>query len=1096
MVTDYVVTPSSDFFSVDPELDTVIKFTNPGTLTVNITVPSHATKNLKYNITASIADTARNVGCSMQGNNSPTRIPSAGPSYPYTQSFLLGDDEADQDYIGCQIQRWKVHNTAVNISAPTNIEQEGIMGYYEIDEQYPDVNDCSGVSVWDATAIGGPDLSSSNIRHHRFPDVNLYGQQPAKRFNSFDDFYYSYPMSVKVDMTAVYNNLPVDLQNEIVGYYIVRAKRDSYNKTVIDKGVLLNQWGELNGVNLRGGVSGQAMFRELQFENASWSMEYISNQVLFRNNVPNGDYLKHEAALQAIDFDDSDPKFSIYHVERNWVDNGELSYKGSWRFDNFDNKIIDSRLGVHRSINGNVLLPFQSEGFSANNGTYVSSVSRQKTGFLELEDAYPLEYPIGVNGRYRTLTSASGTDYNDAMDNLGIRIHYAAIKKYRDVYTRLESIKYVRAHNCMLDFVADADTPIYGGDIFITELHVTKVEAERTASTKIRQGGVVARVFLESEINSGLRHAETFSEYYYPKHFSANLTSYTGSPSLFTNEFLSLDYYLDMLGFNLDTNTIGDFEGDDPSVYDEVNKYQRPFVYVYNDDYSKKNEDKIYFPLSDNFDYCDDCEGEEPYNIYYSEKAQITDLQDNYKVILPANFKIMPGDAGEITNLFIEQDQLFCHTERALWALQTRPQQLTTNEDTLFIGTGEFLSVPPKKLISVQYGYAGSTDPFATIGTQYGTFFIDSMAGQVFQFGQGLKEISLNGLEKWFKDHGELEFLHEFKVATGEEYPIRGTSVPNSVGYIAVFDPYFKRYIIHKKDYNFVEGIDFQGTKPAPGGEITDALYYTIDTDTENITFEYWDGGAYVEVDLNNADWFENESWTLSYNGELNVWVSFHSYQPNYMFNNRINFYTSIRDNLPTVWLHGERNYQTYYGVKYDHIIETPINHDSGQEKLFTSFQMITNCYLYKDVQGRFVNDETVTFDRFTISNNNQSSGLRELVVKSNAYDDVTLPTNQTLIDRTENYWRFNRFRDIATNRNTETLFSSDWNDISGFFDQYGQGYIDDVVNPLSININKPYYEQSRFRSKALYLRLFFNPEQDYKISTELVTVLNKPSTR
>jgi len=74
---------------------------------------------------------------------------------------------------------------------------------------------------------------------------------------------------------------------------------------------------------------------------------------------------------------------------------------------------------------------------------------------------------------------------------------------------------------------------------------------------------------------------------------------------------------------------------------------------------------------------------------------------------------------------------------------------MTTNEGQVSIGTGEVGSIPPKRYVSTPLGYAGSQDPFATVSSQYGTFFIDAEVGRVFLFkGQGgINEISNAGME-------------------------------------------------------------------------------------------------------------------------------------------------------------------------------------------------------------------------------------------------------------------------------------------------------------------------------------------------------------
>jgi hypothetical protein len=1072
--------------------DQLLEFSSASPV-IGLNIPTYATRYLRYSFSASLSD---GVGCGglMKANISdlgylttPTTI------YPLLLNSIRYDNE-EQNYIGCTIPRWKVYNTAVNLTS-----FEGLMGYHQISEQYPELLDCNNLSVWDATLLGGQDLSSSNIRHHRFPDVNL-------KFHHLVNggLEVTRNIGIRFDLTDVYANIPIDIESKIIGHYIVRAKRDEFNKTVLDKGVVYTGndnfntlFPSINTSPFYGGIAQQTHIPNRRNTNASAVLEYLSNNVMYNNNLSKGTYVKYEMGVEAKNSDITTLKTFYSALDY-------YEYFALLKFNEYkeSNKIYDCRHGVHRPIKSSFILPYDSIGDSpVTSASYSTSLNGNKTSFIELD--FPMCYPYTVSPSVDNLYLAdyeinNNILYLNFINNVGVRLNYISIKVYKDVYKSLESLNYIRTHNCMID-KTDYIFNVFGGDTFITETYYTKGWAERTDSVRFRNVATTAKFYVESTINSALRYSDDWNSKYYPRYFTDS------TPGAFiVGDDSHLVYYLSFLNFTIDNGYAGQYEdgGGDKA---DITKYQRPFEYKYNQDYSKLNQDKVYFPLSNDFDFCDNCEGEEQYSIYYSEKANITDIQDNYKIVLAANFKIMPGESGIITNLFVEQDQLFCHTERALWALQTRPQQLDTNESTLFIGTGEFLSIPPKRLISTKYGYAGSTDKFATIGTQFGTFFVDNEAGQVFQFSGQLKEISQTGMEQWFRKYLPMKFTKQYKELTGLEYLVKHTVDKNAVGFQSVFDPRFKRFILHKKDYLILDPNKF--TIIALGDPAPDPLTYNLYAEIQNpdinpdyIKWYYYDdiGLNWVETDLNNGNYFSNESFTISLSCDIGTWVSFHSYQPNFMFNNRNKFYSYINNQNRELWVHNERNYQNYFDVKYDHILEVTLNPEPAQEKIFDSVQYISNVYNYVLADSRFVNIENSTFDRFELSNNNQSSDTRDLVVKVGAYDKLGLTTIETMVDRTDNYWRFNRFRDMAYNRTTEPLFSTDWTHIISYYDQYGQGYVDSVINPNSININKPYYEQARFRDKVAYLRLFFNPgeENDYKISTEIISMLTKPSLR
>lgn len=1084
--------------------DTLLEFDTVNNSTI-VNIPNYYTSYMNYNISVSLYDEDNKCGAPMSSyRKNYNGYAAFSPTYG-DPIFIYFTDYETQDHVGCKIPRWKVYNTAINLnswfySSGRHFDNVGLMGYHEINETYPDLKDCNDLSIWDATSIGGLDLSSSKIRHHRFPDLNLAGQSLVQALTTHKPQL----INVRFDLTDVYANIPPNIESKIVGHYIVRAKRDDFNKTVLDKGFTFNGEGNMEiGLSVQGVpiFDGTLEYSFLNAGTAAYSrnVEYISNEMLYNNRVIKGGYMKYEAC--------TDSSVGTIRWASSYNDFDEFTYIARVDFNNYneEDKVKDCRFGVHRPILNSLLVPFDSEGTSpVTGGTFNTDLYPSKAGFYELKLPFLHSYRIaswssGLTSSFalvyyhlaREFSLPGGfVKHNQFLYGVGTRLNYVAIKTYKDVYQSLETLNYVRTHNCMID-KSTSIFNVYGGDIFITESRIVKGWGKRSGSgDRFAYGGNIARLYCESEINSALRYSDDWNSKYWPKDFN--------SPSTYPVP----TYYLSFLGFTLDNGFDGEFE-DNGGDLDDVATYRRPFEYKYNSDYSKLNNDKIYFPLSDNFDYCDDCEGKEQYSIYYSEKANITDIQDNYKVILPANFKIMPGESGIITNLFVEQDQLYCHTERALWMLQTRPQQLDTNENTLFIGTGEFLSIPPRRLISTRYGYAGSTDKFATIGTQFGTFFIDNEAGQIFQYSGQLKEISQVGMEQWFRRYLPLMFTKQYKELTGLDYTIRHTADKNSVGYQTVFDPRYKRVIIHKKDYLIIDPEKFIAIGYQQ--ELPDFEQYNLyselqnpETDPEYIKWYYYDEeeNEWRETSLNNVDYFINESFTVSYSCDVNTWLSFHSYQPNFMFNNRNKFYTYINNINREIWAHDRRNYQTYYGVKYDHIVEVTFNPEPSQEKIFESVQFISNVYNYSLTDNRFINLENITFDRFEISNNNQSSNTRDLIVKVGAYDKLTLLPTETLVDRTDNYWRFNTFRDMAFNRTTETLYTTSWANLNSYFDQLGQGYIDAVVNPLSINLNKPYYEQARFRDKVAFLRLFFNPENDYKISTEVISMLIKPSLR
>lgn len=1044
-------------------------------------------------------------------------FPFTFPNFPFT--------ETTNRHLGCFIERWKVHNTYLSLNPE---QSEGYMGYHQNKTYlYEDVRDCNGDFIWDASSIGGENLVGTPIRHHRVPDytkANTAGISYTENVDFENKDVIVNKLGLKADLTDVYSNIPLDIRNRIKGHYLVYGKRDKFNKTILDKGYMWNS----SQLFLDPDLTTQDTFIEsntyfsnsrniINNQKSCFTSEFISNNLIYNKSIELGDYVKHEKFCKAKIINDFLPGYGGFLKNKNieliesYKDTGE--YNSSFVIFMDDhvpyNDIIhfaggtdvypvpdyyQAFQGYMHKINNAVILPYNTKGPSGfsvqlqlNNGN-----GKQTTSIYELDTSFPI--PVKPNGLYLGNFEVASTLSDLGLIEAANRISYAdfttsyvSIKTYKEVFLSLGDILYFRFENCFKDKNSDPEDIIKGGDTFITQFRYVKTKADRGGSDPKDYKGGAAMVWglVESDdINASLSHSSKPNSQYAPNSFS-------------------YDYYLDFysgLGESFNSQILWG----DPGDFDEILTYGE-FLYEYNKNFGLNNEINPLFPLDDNYNYCDQCLGEEPNKVYYSEKSNSEDIIDNYKLILANNSFTIPSETGEITNLFLEQDQLFCHTPKAMWGVQIRPQQLKTDESTLFVGTGGIGSIPPKRIVSTEHGYAGSIDKFATISTQYGTFFVDRNNGRLFLFKGGLNEVSKVGMEKWFRNNLKLEWNLFFLSNFGIEYPVNGTSWVNSTGYQAVYDPRHERIILHKKDFlpngKAVAGLffekptlDIQQPLPTEGELDTIYLLWTIKNDVDSYIWT----GRWEKIDFTNKDFYRNEGWTVSYSLKANVWVSFHSYQPNFMYYSNDAYYSFINEQMVNnrVWKHYERNYQTYYGVKYEHIIDVINSEDAVMEKTFNSVQLISETYLYDNLNEIFVPDENVTFDKFYAYTSKQICSIRDLVVKTqNDYLDVRLPLNQTLIDRTENYWRFNRFRDEKINYNGSS-FDTTWNTISTFYQDYGQGYIDKIPHPVNVDINKSIYQQSRLRDKYVKFRLSFKPDLDYKITTEMLSVLTNNSIR
>ena len=57
--------------------------------------------------------------------------------------------------------------------------------------------------------------------------------------------------------------------------------------------------------------------------------------------------------------------------------------------------------------------------------------------------------------------------------------------------------------------------------------------------------------------------------------------------------------------------------------------------------------------------------------------------------------------------LTYHNNQLLVHTKETTFILQPNPQQISTDQNTAYLTTGDFLSIPPQELVQTDIGMGG-----------------------------------------------------------------------------------------------------------------------------------------------------------------------------------------------------------------------------------------------------------------------------------------------------------------------------------------------------------------------------------------------------
>ncbi len=274
---------------------------------------------------------------------------------------------------------------------------------------------------------------------------------------------------------------------------------------------------------------------------------------------------------------------------------------------------------------------------------------------------------------------------------------------------------------------------------------------------------------------------------------SIGLTSFLTSPSGYNQE--------ETLQYCTDKVTFANPENDGGRQYQG---FAAAEIYELNPDYARREKEKQFSHLGIEYDCCSNCREDFPHRSHFSEQSFQEELTDNYRTFLPNNYRDLEGERGEITDIFRFQNNLYIHTEEALWHLPQNIQERVTDDIVSFIGTGDFFNIPPRLIVDDSNGHsAGTKHKWSTIKTPHGVFFISELEGVVYQFnGKQLIPISNRGNYNWFKNNLELQQNKTYRTLNQEEYPHdNNPSNPLGTGFISTYDSRKERLIFTKKDF-------------------------------------------------------------------------------------------------------------------------------------------------------------------------------------------------------------------------------------------------------------------------------------------------------
>jgi len=401
-----------------------------------------------------------------------------------------------------------------------------------------------------------------------------------------------------------------------------------------------------------------------------------------------------------------------------------------------------------------------------------------------------------------------------------------------------------------------------------------------------------------------------------------------------------------------------------------------------------------------------------PTRIIRSVKHNREGLVDNFRTYKPEQYRDLPRNRGELWNLSSFDNVLLPILERSLLKTKGKEDLNLSDTSSVALGSGDLFENEPDEVLFTDRGYGGTLSQFSVATSRYGHFSVDKMTGKVFLLAKELEEVSNYGLKEFLLRRLTSWSLLEYGLPSNIDIPTIG------IGIISTWDPKYARFILTKLDKMPTDA--FISLHTAGDLDWNEYSRHFINTDTADL------------IDWDDAIYFEDASWTISYYPALKIWGSLHDFYPNTYFYTTTNFYGffgsklyehnhergSSLANLPKGNSAGVLyNIGRYYGVDYDIVFEYIDNEAPDDNKLYSNFYYTADIEVPSNDEGGVRHEvHDSGFDYFYVYNSHQLTGGATLIEPEGTNNQLWSTAN---VRRKERTWYVNGFRD---DRNQSTL--------------------------------------------------------------------------
>lgn len=744
-----------------------------------------------------------------------------------------------------------------------------------------------------------------------------------------------------------------------------------------------------------------------------------------------------------------------------------------------------------------------SDGLNTVQESVFNNYKKEESVFIKLNDTLE-DFNVLDNTRI-TLSEAGLCGNLNGKTSTNASVYYGAIKrKIPNQYGSIDSVSYIDTTCFTENLVPDKNgdkfyvsSPVFGGDTYITSFTVRK--SQHMFSTFLK-GNELGQQYPDGYIFDYSRYRNVG----YPR-FWINTEPYDVSNIVSLNPnrsrtpqnkhnldcqgnvsfdnitivkdryfYTSVNSVIDMLvesTYNLDYR---DYKGSHQNFYSSANSN---LSLLFRSDRIEEREefvyDKTYFKqLVENFMY--------QQSIFFKEEKALVESYVKNKVIysarnkwliyLAANFTIFPIEQfGNLTALkAIDNEKImFLFDKSAPYITPGRDElQLDGSGRTITLGTGGIFSRPLIPIAYTDYYYANSESSRAFLNTQFGSFFISQRQGRIFQYTGQLEEISINGMNWWFKNYLPSYISEAYPDFKHKDNPVEG------VGLTMAFDNTNEVIYFTKRDY-----------KP-----LFKDIVYNAEIDQFLLNSKV--------ISLHDTSYFEDASWTISYNPKLKTFVSWHDWHPEWILQNEKHFSTTKNSEL---WKHNKRcgSFCNFYGTDYPFEVEIVDNNGQTVTVLRSvEYFLEAGKYYNSCTDFHMLLDEN--FDYGIVSNNEQSSGLLKFNLQDKKrmdhlagfpYYDSVNQCNQILFNKEEQKYRFNQFDDLVRDRgeftgNSYPIWITESN-----------GYVKNL-NQIAHNYTKAVQHRKKIRNVWTKVKLIKSISKNKKLMLKFVNTKQVQSSR